>query len=234
MAYIGDKKILATVLVDEKEVHVDVGMFDETVTYTKQALVYFNGKLYTPIVESVSGVLPTDTTKWLELTNSKLDKVTTAGSRRVYAIKNNGEQETLNLTYNNITNGVPIYHTSQGSTNVVIKTGTPFKDLDCANKEYVDAQKVYCHHFSIESDGGMLFNAEFEVLSTKSTPLTWEDLRGRRIMSVNDYCTCSLNFNPYENSCTIYYNTYTTDGMSVFHINDTEWPYIFDTVLGAI
>lgn len=103
------------------------------------------------------------------------------------------------------------------------------------NRAYVDAQKVYRHNFNIESDNGMWGHIAFEVLSTKSTPLDWEDLRGRTTFGIDKVTDTNgtidiLKFDSTSNEATAYSRWFSDATISVYTFNDTEWPYITDTV----
>lgn len=59
----------------------------------------------------------------------------------------------------------------------VLLTNTPTLPYQCANKQYVDAQKVRKHIVSFENENGDIAgNTQFEILSTKPAALTWEDV----------------------------------------------------------
>jgi hypothetical protein len=64
--YIGEKKIsIGTAIVERvKGIVYD---YIETATYERGEIVYYEGNIYTPIVERVQGVVPTDTASWKPL-----------------------------------------------------------------------------------------------------------------------------------------------------------------------
>lgn len=103
------------------------------------------------------------------------------------------------------------------------------------NRAYVDAQKVYRHNFNIESDNGMWGHVVFEVLSTKSTPLDWEDLRGRTAFGIGNSTDMDgsieiLRFDAISNEVTVYLRRFSDATISTYALDTIYWKYITDTV----
>lgn len=75
MAYIGNNEVLFSPIINIVEQVTGGGVKDyaEDGVYNAGEIVYYSGTIYTPIENNVTGVLPTDTSKWKELTSGKQD-----------------------------------------------------------------------------------------------------------------------------------------------------------------
>lgn len=114
------------------------------------------------------------------ITNTKLDKITTSGDNRVYGISSTGKQTNYAIGYyvNNLLSGYLARFNDSGR----LSTPTPQSNNDCANKKYVDDAVASA------GGGGKLYR---------------HDLLINNVIHISFYSTNALNIDSIQDLTTI-------------------------------
>ncbi len=195
MAYLGDKKILTTVLVDGG------GGTTVTVDGVKQETWEANSKLDKPTDFTIKGL----------------------------------------MQYNPTTGVIDRFPTYQGSPaqgqipvakkDGRITTNTPQEDLDCANKKFVDKNKVKLHTIQILDEYDDVYGGDIYFYSSKQTPIeSFYELPNGLPMFMQVFG--GLNIAMWNADDEIFYRVVfnQSSGFTVNTINDLDSYHIADIV----
>lgn len=164
--------------------------------------------------------------------DTKVDKVTSSGDRRVYAINGSGGQTTYRLD-NKISASPTLQIVCRDPSGQVTVPPQPNLNSDAASKAYVDMNITYIHHIRIDSYSNYQNDIHFQFIDKDSTPITsYGDLIDRLLYDFA-YPICgeyelavayAIRLRSADDLIEIYSDDwYVVDESTINEINDEVW-----------